>query len=239
MLVREGAVTPAWAGKAVVCIATGPSLSQAQLDAVRVARAADAVRVIAINDAYLVAPFADVLYYADEKWRKWQEAGIDRTFPWRRFTAAEVHAAFAGFHGQRCSIGPNGGPRHADTEYLRSLRSEGLSVDPAGLATGSNSGHQAVNIAALSGSKLVLLLGYDAKRDGTKRHVFGDHPDKSEAPYDTMRRAMNGAANALKDLGVRVVNCTPGSAIDCFERGELDQTIGGLLHAQGAAVVSA
>jgi len=33
------------------------------------------VRCIIINDAYLLAPFADILYFADSHWWKWQTTG--------------------------------------------------------------------------------------------------------------------------------------------------------------------
>lgn len=246
MLLQGGAVTPAWAGKAAVCIATGPSLTEAQLQLVRAARAADQVRVITVNDAYLVAPFADVLYYADEKWRQWHMGGVERAWPWRRFSAAEVQAAFAAFRGQRCSVmrrtNKKGavvdGRIHADTEYLRIVASDGLSLEPAGLAGGMNSGHQALNIAVLSGANPVLLLGYDARR-GKATHAFGEHPDKTQPPYGGMRRAMNSTQPALRKLGVRVLNCTPGSAIECFERRSLEEGIESLLSHPAAAALSA
>jgi hypothetical protein len=242
MLLQGGAVTPAWSGKAVVCIATGPSLTDAQIELVRVARVADAVRVIVVNDAYLVAPFADVLYYADQKWRGWQVSGIERVWPWRKFAAVEVREAFAAFRGQRCSVSrktSNGPKLHEDTEYLRILLSDSLSTDRTGLATGTNSGHQALNIAALSGAKLVLLLGYDAGRKGAVKHAFGEHPDKTEPPYSAMLRAMKTTQGPLRQMGVRVVNCTPGSAIECFERGNLEVELEGLLSHSRVPALSA
>lgn len=235
-LVRDGAVTPSWSGKAVVCIATGPSLTEAQLRAVQAAREADAVRVIVVNDAYLVAPFADLLYYADEKWRRWQVGGIVRAWPWRRFTAADVSEAWAAFAGQRCSIGTK---VHADTEYLRIWQTDGISTDPAMISTGSNGGHQALNIAVLAGGNPVLLLGYDAQPSGKRKHAFGDHPDGTEAPYDHMKRAMRTTVRPLQDLGARVINCSPGSGLDCFERGAIDAALAGLLPDPAPAGVPA
>lgn len=245
MLLQGGAVTPAWSGKVAVCIATGPSLCAAQLELVRAARAADAVRVVVVNDAYLVAPWADVLYYADTKWRGWQEAGVERRWPWQHFSADQVREAFAAFRGQKCSVRRRrlvkGKPELVEdrggTQYLDILLSDGLSLDPRGIATGGNSGHMALNIAALSGAKLVLLLGYDARPAGQAPrdvpHAFGEHPDKSRPPYVLMRKNMKSAQAALRQLGVRVINCTPGSAIECFERGTLE---GFLSHPAAAAL---
>jgi len=246
MLLQGRAVTPAWTGKAAVCIATGPSLTAAQLELVRAARAADAVRVIVVNDAYQVAPFADVLYYADEKWRQWQMAGIERVWPWRRYSAAEVREAFASFRGQRCSVARRTNRRgrvdegwhHADTAYLSILLDDGLSIDRTGLASGMNSGHQALNLATLSGANPILLLGYDARRNGAA-HAFGEHPDKTQPPYTGMCRKMKTTQSTLRQLGVRVLNCTAGSAIDCFERRTLEEGIAGILSHPAPAALSA
>jgi hypothetical protein len=59
--------TPArlFAGKAIVCLGGGPSLTQAQVDACR-----GRAHVIAINDAFRLAPWADVLYACDWQWWK-------------------------------------------------------------------------------------------------------------------------------------------------------------------------
>jgi hypothetical protein len=78
-------VSRAWEGKTVVCIAGGPSLTKEQLELVRAARERDAVRVIVINDAYLIAPWADVLYFADARWAKWHVQGVDKSWPWVKF----------------------------------------------------------------------------------------------------------------------------------------------------------
>lgn len=65
-------------------LATGPSMSQAVADAVR-----GKCRVIAVSDAYLLAPWADALVSADAAW--WREKKPDFKGP--RYTLGRVEGA--------------------------------------------------------------------------------------------------------------------------------------------------
>lgn len=227
MLLQRGPsgdfVSRAWEGKAVVCIATGPSLTAAQIETVRRAREADAVRVIAINDAFLLAPFADVLFFADtKKFYGWYEQGLARAWPWTRFDAAQTQRAFAEFRGQKCTVRDKAG----GVFTLKVSGTTGLSENPGGLHTGQNGGHMALNLAFLSGGKPILLLAYDGKRGPRgEEHGFGKHPDKSEPPYLEMAQNMRGTVKQLNAAGAAVFNCTPGSAVDCFPRKSLDECL--------------
>jgi hypothetical protein len=54
---------PVWAGETAVLVASGPSLCPSDVDRVR-----GRARVIAVNDGYRLAPWADVLYACDRRW---------------------------------------------------------------------------------------------------------------------------------------------------------------------------
>ena len=97
----------------------------------------------------------------------------------------------------------------------------GLSLDPEYLVTGSHSGWQALNVAVLTGAKTIILLGSAAREPaaGEAGHWFGEHATPTPiAAYAAYRRAFTAGAAAIRAAGVRVVNCSPGSAINEFER---------------------
>lgn len=97
----------------------------------------------------------------------------------------------------------------------------GLSLDPEYLVTGSNSGYQALNLAVLAGAKKIILIGYDGHvpKRGEKTHWFGDHPRREpDAVFPLYVKSFKSGAEAIKAAGVRVINCSPGSAIDAFEK---------------------
>jgi hypothetical protein len=202
-------VTRAWEGQTVACFASGPSLTQQQVDAVRAA----GLHAVAVNDCYRVAPWADVVYWADVKWYNWHKDKPE----------------FQAFAGQKCTIGIAGAPLLADKAVytLKNMGGDGLSVDPAGIMTGSNSGHQAVNLATLSGAARILLLGYDCRSVGGRRHWFGDHPDRSEPPYEIIRQRYRTIVPMMEQLGIEILNCTKDSAIDCFKFVDLEDAIHG------------
>jgi hypothetical protein len=61
-----------WPGSTVVCLGTGPSLTAEDVEAVR-----GRAKVIAINNAHALAPWADVLYACVQVLRKSGQGGID------------------------------------------------------------------------------------------------------------------------------------------------------------------
>lgn len=211
-------VLPNWKGNTVVLIAGGPSLKPVQVFMAKESGA----KCIAVNDAYLIAPWADVNYFADAKWYEWHRDGIER--PKLGFSAIEVKELFAEFAGEKCSI-QNSGARIDDSKVhiLKNahepLHGYGLSADPERIVTGRNSGFQALNIAVLAGAKKVLLLGYDGKPGKEASHWFGEHPSMPPmAVYDEYKRSFSAAEEPLKVAGVTVINCSDDSAIDSFPK---------------------
>lgn len=202
---RFSRVTRAWEGRTVVCIATGPSLSADQLEAVRT------FPCIAVNDAYEAAPWAAVVYFADEKWWRWK-----KDLP-----------SWAAFAGQRCSIDCGKVFGEKAVHVLQNAKDlyVGLSTDPGSIVTGSNSGYQAINIATLAGASRVILIGYDCRSIAGKDHYFGAHPDGSMPPYAAIKSRFALIVEPARAMGCEVLNATPGSAIECFPMVDLAESL--------------
>lgn len=218
---RFAVIEPVWSGETVVCIGGGPSVRLEEVQALR-----GRARVIAINDAYLLAPFADVCYFADHRWWDWHHFGKHGK-PKLGLTKEMVGAAFAAFPGQKCTIEPTG-ISVADPEVFmlhqfgwREQRSgfEGFSNDPRALATGLNGGYQALNLAVLSGARTVLLYGYDMRDHA---HWHDGHPVPATNAADLYVQQFRKNAPAIRASGAAVINCTPGSALDVFPFSTLD-----------------
>ncbi len=223
-------VRPAWVGQTVVIIGGGPSLTYEQIGRVQAAHTFGEVRCIAVNSAYLLAPWADVSYFADSHWWKWHTMGTPvQTLG---LSAEQVREKWAAFKGQKCTIENSGGnvtdpAVHVMRNRDFPIHGTGLSRDPQFLVTGRNSGFQSLNLATLAGVTTAILLGFDGKpaADG-KTHFLGEHPRPCPPnAYPYYRAAMSAAERDLDDLGVTVLNASPGSAIDSFKKVRIEDVL--------------
>lgn len=187
----------------VVLMASGPSLRLSPVEALA------GLPVLAVNDSWRRFPAAEILYAADAPWWKHHD--------WAR-----------GFAGERWTQhrGPRDWPAEAAANGLQVIRSApaaGVSVDPALVHTGSNSGFQLLNLAVLGGARRIALLGYDMGPSDGLSHWFGDHPGQlnKSSPYAVFRRAFDEAAPQIEALGVEVINCSVQTSLTCFPRADL------------------
>jgi hypothetical protein len=190
-----------WPGETVVVVATGPSLT---VDDVAYCRWK--AKVIVINNAHELAPWADALYGCDAKWWRWHR-GVPS------FTGPKWSMDHSAWHGLKV--------QYPDVQLLRNTGSNGLERDPTGLRNGRNSGSQAINLAYHYGAKRIVMIGYDMQARGGKTHWFGDHPNKQKSPYDQFRRAFETLVKPLAKSGIEIVNCSRNSVLTAFPKAEL------------------
>ena len=203
----SGASAPAvprrWPESTIVCIGGGPSLTADDVDYCR-----HRAPVVAINDAYRLAPWADVLYAADYQWWKWHKDAV------------------CDFAGEKYTLQPQSTQYDPSVVVLQNTGEHGLDPDPGCLRTGRNSGVQAINVAIHLGAVRVLLLGYDMSRAvGGPTHWFGNHPNGVVSPYATFIERFNALPVALAALGVTVINCSRATALTCFPRQTIEEAL--------------
>lgn len=198
-----------WVGSACVVAATGPSLTPAVADAVR---ALDC-RVIAVNDAYVLMPWADVLYACDADW--WDAHAGAQGFAGERWSSHDAQ------HNEKRLVADQWG-----IELVQGEDAAGFSTDPHRIHYGGNSGFQAVNLALVWGASKVILVGFDQRSVDGKKHFFGDHQDPRLTNEDPGRHysAWECAAKRMP-AGFEIVNCTPGSAMRAFPMGRLEDVL--------------
>lgn len=168
-------------------------------------------RVIVINASYALAPWADVLYCADEKPYRWY---------WKKGPQGFEQSPMCEFAGLKYSL-TSTAARFAGVTVLRRGTETGLSLKPTALSTGQNSGYQAINLAVLLGAARVVLLGYDLMAAKGKEHWHADHPNRSRSPYGKLRQFFPTLVEPLAKAGVEIVNCSRETALTCFPRKSL------------------
>ena len=220
---KHWSVPRIWQGETVVVAGSGATLTAEVLSSCR-----GRARVIVINDGYLLAPWADLHYFCDHKWFEWTRK---YEHPAQHiFGKARATSLFWGFQGLRVCLENAAASLEYDPsiKLLRNdsrpenhkdglLHKEGLCLKPNGVRTGGNSGHQAINLAFHTGAGKILLIGFDQQG----LHWFGDHPQPSNPDYDTLEKRYVPLAAALRKQRVPVINCSPGTKLNAFERGEL------------------
>ncbi len=182
-----------WPGETFVLLGCGPSLTQADVDFCR-----GKARIIAINMAYTLAPWADVLYGCDEQFWSFKKG------------------AAASFKGLKYAL-ESGAGRWPGVQVLRQTGKEGLELDPTALRTGRNSGYQAMNLAVHLGAVKIVQLGYDMAGG----HFCRDYPGTRMSPFDDFIVKFQTLVKPLAKAGVSVVNCSRQTALTCFPRQSL------------------
>ena len=87
-------------GETVVILATGPSLSEEQVNYVSHARAQGGCRVITINNSYQLAPWADIHVACNDNWWDyyWKNDEVLRNMKADRYTRYKHQADEFGIH---------------------------------------------------------------------------------------------------------------------------------------------
>lgn len=86
-----------------------------------------------------------------------------------------------------------------------------------------NSGSAAIDYAMKLGATTIILLGYDCSiKNGT--HWHGDHEElknPKQHNVDVWHKDYLHLSRVAKHLGVRIVNCSRYTEIECFQRGDV------------------
>jgi len=203
----------AWANERCFIIGGGPSLEGFDFS-----RLDGAGRIIAINRAFEYAPFADVVFFMDQRFYKMVHDGA---------FGPEAKKKWDEFRGYRVFLNIMG-RRYDDVYSVRSLGRVGLSNSLAkGIYHGNNSGVGAVGLAVCLGANPIYLLGFDFKFKNGKSHFHpGYRPSAGEGVFRSFVRDFERMARFIVRTRFRVVNLNPDSALRCFPFSTIDEVLG-------------
>lgn len=205
-----------WAGATVVCIASGPSLTETDCCAVAEWRSSEPKhgpmrRVVVINTSFLLAPRADVLYAADRLW-------------WGRYEREVSSGSWPGFAGERWSLSQDANREYGVRVVPHEL-GEGLAKDR--IYAGGNGGYQAVQLTALFGASRIILLGYDMQKSRGRSHWHGDHPAPlgNGTAHKEWAKRLDRLSSRLSAAGIEVANASRETALTKYPRVELTEVL--------------
>lgn len=189
-----------WAGEACVVLGGGPSLKG--FDCARLRRRA---RVIAVNNAGLdLAPWADVLFWADRRWLDWNHQRLGEHTGPLKITRKP----------------PQIDTGH-DIKVMRFLPRR-LSHERDALG-GWCGGSSAINLAYLMGARVIILMGFDMRpgnyhADHRLPPIEGQHRERFIPTLEAMEPELTAR-------GVTVLNATPRSALRCFPFAHIEELL--------------
>lgn len=192
-----------WQGQTAVVIATGPSLTAEDCLAVR----ASGAKTIAVNLAFRMAPFADVVYMGD-------------------YLCVKTYGHEVPKSASKWSCTPMARDQHG-WNLMRGAMGVGLGTRSV-VHLGGNSGYQAIGLAYAFGAKKIILLGFDMQTGpGGEKHCHADHPKGmvQAQPWGEWLFKFEPMARDLRAAGTDVVNATRRSALKCFRIGELEEEL--------------
>ena len=124
---------------------------------------------------------------------------------WTRFHKDEVRATFK---GEVISPAAVKGVTHLPSNVM----------NPRG-----NTGAGAICLAEFYVARRIILIGYDCHtRGGT--HWHGNHP-KGLGNCGSIRHWPAIFAGVARDVRAEIINCTPGTALTCFRKGDLREAL--------------
>ena len=207
---------PDLAGRTVAILASGPSMTQAQCDLV----GATDWFAVAINETWRLAPWAHTLYGCDWEWWASLAPKVEE------FRGTRVIGTVPNIRNKP-QFPPEMEGQAAQLQYLRVVagQTQPLWNGPA-VGAGSNSAFQVANWVARCGATRLVLLGVDCHSPNAHWHGIHKHPLAKNQKPNLMKAwlmAWRNAAPQFTERGISVVNCSPGSAVDCFPRANLEK----------------
>jgi hypothetical protein len=164
-----------------------------------------AEHIIAVNMAYKLGDWIDMLFFGDPSY--WKKNKYD----------------ILNFRGLRVSCAPD----ILDVKGVKYIAKNkqqkfGITDDPRMLSWNNNSGSSAINVAVHTGVKRIILLGFDMSLDTNKnQHWHKFYATDPRTIGRTLRSHLDGFGSMvhdLKKLNIEVLNCSPESKIEGFKK---------------------
>ncbi len=181
---------PLWKNEAVFIVGGGPSLRGFDFNLLQNRH------VLAINEAYIDIPWAEVLFFRDCEW--FERARPDLIFGGLMVTTS---------------------PRAKEECSLINL----VELNTPQMPRARTGGHNAVSLALTMEAKRIVLLGFDWNPDGGNYH--NRHPNQGLRYRGGLLDSWKTYRERAEREGKEILNATPGSGIDEFERVDFGQII--------------
>jgi len=156
--------------------------------------------VIAVNMAYVLAPWLKTIFFGDEGfWKNNKENLLAHS--------AENVSSNSCFKAGISDI------TYFPKDKLKKL---GLSENQNTLCWNNNSGAAAIDYAAHQGATTIILLGFDMVNVEGESHWHNEYQSPPSMPYAKHKKGFPKIKEDADKLGIEIINCSPVSTIKEF-----------------------
>lgn len=170
--------------------------------------------IIGINVAFMIGDWMDIIFFGDDGFFKRYEQQLS-DYKGLKVTCTDLASTNAVEWVKYLS---------KDKEHVK-----GITRNPSKVSWNHNSGGAAISLAAHTGAKKIILLGFDMNVNENKNMHWHDiyKRGKIETPNDwkhwqpILERQMLGFKQIAKDaeaMGITIINASPTSAIKHFPK---------------------
>jgi len=202
-----------WPDKAVFVIGGGPSIEKEDLTPLHKRH------VIGVNNAYQLGEWVDIVFFGDARFYNWNTNAL-LNFPNRIIHCCKPlnKPEFPFEYLEKISAGPETKQPYPIVWHSKKIARH--------VNKGGNTGASGISLASKLGAQHIILVGVDMKMK-EDRHNF--HNTHQHTPKDDVYRKFTAHFESLaeetKRLGIRVVNATPDSNLNVFEKKDLASAI--------------
>ena len=207
----------AWKGQAAFLIGGGPSLKGFDFERLR-----GLGRVIAINRALEYIPWADILFFMDNRFYQMVHKKPEMKEKWEAFQGIKIFLNMAG-------------RLYEDVYSVRKLGRVGLSNSlKTGIFHGNNSGVGAINLAFCLGAKPIYLLGYDCAFQGKQTHFHSGYGMvQHEGSVKSFIKDFDRLNRYIVRTSAKVINLNPKSGCRSFPFSTFEEVLNERAKRQG------
>lgn len=224
---KDSLPTGSWKNQRCFIIGGGTSLKGFDFEQLK------GEKLIAINKAFVDAPFAEIQFSVDRQFQEWvtkpDKGGKEMT---------SAREAWPLFKGHKVWLKVPGEHYFEGIEFVKSAGNEGISLTlEEGIYDGSNSGYAALNLAIALGSNPIYLLGYDMKHEenGRTHYHEGYSKKQSEGQLTLFARKFPKLAKLAEERNIKIINLNKDSKLDCFKFDTVENALSPVLKSSLSA----
>lgn len=170
--------------------------------------------IIAVNMAFMLGNWVDMMFFGDPEFYELCKNDLN---------------AFRGIKIARHSRFDAKKYKRKGIHYLQnSVIKEGISNKSSEVIWNKNSGAAAISIAALSGAKRIILVGFDmtlGEHEEQHWHSFYEQAKATEALFIKHLRGFAAIKADAEKRGIEIINTSPISTITEFKKQDINELL--------------